>query len=96
MLVGIFIFFLLIYRFSYYEKITGHDYVVSIIGEDAAREFALWAFGDDYESIDLRDVPYRWNLLHSDKLVLFKEGDAKKDTHEMMKIWERHVKGDWE
>ncbi len=52
-----------------------------------AEDFALWAFGEDYKTLDRLAMMNAWNEKHSDKLQLAGDGEIKQDLMKMIKIY---------
>jgi hypothetical protein len=65
------------------------EFVISKIGEEAAERFALWAFGEGYESLESIKLMRRWNRRHKNLLLLKGSNDAKADLVKMIEIWKK-------
>jgi len=59
--------------------------------EKTLNEFALWAFGPDFERLSSKDLANRWNDLHGDEhyIDLSRENGPEKDAPIMLGMWMR-------
>ena len=64
----------------------------SVLGNEKAYEFALWAFGEGFEEIPQIELGERWNELHKDEFFIFPNGNVEKDLLKMIELWEKHTK----
>jgi hypothetical protein len=65
------------------------DLVISLLGEEDAEAFALWAFGESYESL-LRLLPklmHKWNERHGHLLLLEGSSKAVDSIFKMIELW---------
>lgn len=53
-------------------------------------EFSTWALGDDWESVERRDIPAHWNELHGDLFELHIDDDLRKGNKRMYEAWIKH------
>lgn len=65
------------------------EFVASKIGEKDADRFALWAFGEDFGSLNPLQLMKRWNRRHKNLLLLKGSNDAKTDLLKMIEIWKK-------
>lgn len=52
-------------------------------------EFSTWALGEDWESVETRDVPARWNERHGDLFKLSIDDDLGKGNARMYEAWRK-------
>jgi hypothetical protein len=68
------------------------DLVRRELSPEKAIEFALWAFGDQYEDLFNDEFRLVWNFRHEDKLKLHGNGRPDVDLPKMIEIWKRETK----
>ncbi len=50
-------------------------------------EIMLWAFGEDWNRIELHDLPDRWNELHGDLFLSHVFDDIEETDEKIRKAW---------
>jgi hypothetical protein len=65
------------------------DFIISQIGEEAAEEFALWAFGEGYHKLRRLQLMHKWNLRHRDLLLLDGYSNPSEDFLKMVDLWKK-------
>jgi hypothetical protein len=75
-----------LYRWLKGPLLTAH---FTGIDEGQMDEFALWAFGENYEKMTPMDCLKAWNSRHSDKLKLTLESKISKDAPKMVELWKK-------
>lgn len=64
------------------------DHIEMHLSIEDAEKFALWAFGDEFRTIDLQHEGYiYWNKLHGEDLLLKCDGRPIDDIPKMIKLW---------
>lgn len=64
-----------------------HKVIAEVLGEKAAKEFALWAFGKDFDNVWCGELMDRWNILHGKKYQLRENGSLQYDIPNMVSLW---------
>lgn len=47
----------------------------------------IWAFGDDWKSIKMRDKPERWNSRHGDLFIINMTANVDESKAKILKAW---------
>lgn len=73
------------------------DYIECLLGEEKARDFAKWAFGDNFDKIQINGIDgmEAWNILHSDKLKLKRNDQIKESIKKMVKLYKEEHEIDY-
>jgi hypothetical protein len=68
-----------------------------IENEDELYDFAAWAFGDNFQNIELGlQFMHSWNKIHGDKLTLTPNGDIFEDAKKMVNLWKQYLEASQE
>lgn len=65
------------------------EFIIYTLGEDRGYQFALWAFGEGFESLFLDELYKRWNASHGEDFILHPNGNVEKDLIRMIELWEK-------
>jgi hypothetical protein len=53
-------------------------------------ECQTWALGSDWQSVETRDIPARWNELHGDLFKLHIDDDLSEGNNRIYEAWRKH------
>lgn len=63
------------------------EFIKHLYEEEDIDDFALWAFGEDYQSIVLSELYKRWNELHGECYEINPKSSPKNDAIHMVELW---------
>lgn len=67
---------------------TYYGYAKFILGEEKAKKFYNWAFGEDYaKDREIRELAKDWNVLHGEKYKINLRSNPIEDLEKMIEIW---------
>lgn len=55
--------------------------------QEEKEEFARWAFGHKAHTIDMKDVPYLWNIKHPDLFYVQSTNQVYRSLGKMVQAW---------
>lgn len=61
--------------------------VLSILSKEDADKWMQWAFGPGYRDLPIIEYMDSWNKLHSDELMLHKDGVIQEDIQKCIDLW---------
>ena len=61
--------------------------IIEYLLKDKARQFAEWAFGENFETIPFSEMPSAWNNIHPTEFKLDGYGNPRHDIPRLIEIW---------
>lgn len=74
------------------KEINVRDLITMRVGKERAEEFAEWAWGKDFKTMNFStDAVRKWNKRHGKKLRIDPANEVVDDLSKMIDLWEESL-----